>query len=109
MYLINLAIIFIILILLVFILKNKMNIDRYDDTVFPPFDDNYSNYEGLAKKPPGYHRYQSNLCDPTQDELPITFPDPDYDAPDIQFDKIQQIQYDLMYGSQPPCNQCDCD
>ena len=26
--------------------------------------------------PPGYHRYGSNTCDPTQDELPITMPDP---------------------------------
>jgi cytoskeletal protein RodZ len=29
-----------------------------------------------AYTPPGYHRYGSNTCDPTQDELPITMPDP---------------------------------
>lgn len=36
----------------------------------------YSDYQNCGYIPPGYHRYGSNTCDPTQDELPITMPDP---------------------------------
>lgn len=52
--------------------------------------------------PPGYHRYQSNLCDPQQDQLPITLPDPNEGLDPVEVDPL----YDQMkYGSMP-CDQC---
>jgi hypothetical protein len=57
----------------------------------------------------GYHRYQSNLCDPTQDELPITFPNPNLDLPvdkSCVASQKDRILNNLKYGSEScGCNQ----
>lgn len=56
--------------------------------------------------PCGYHRYQSNLCDPQQDELPITMPDPNAGIPPIPRSELTQeaIMFQgVMNGSMSPC------
>lgn len=53
--------------------------------------------------PPGYHRYQSNTCNPKQDQLPITFPDPNEGVPPFEYDPLIM---DLKYGSMP-CGACN--
>lgn len=67
----------------------------------------YSRYNYHCMSPWGYHRYQSNLCDPTQDELPITFPDPNADLepePACSNSQKARIQNNLKYGSES----CGC-
>jgi len=63
----------------------------------------YASYNDTGKTPPGYHRYQSNTCDPTQDELPITMPDPNEGIPPPEGDPLVT---QMMYGSMPrgQCN-----
>ena len=63
----------------------------------------YAAYQYDKESPKDYHRYQSNLCDPTQDELPITFPDPNADLPPFEYDPlIMQLKYGSM-----PCDSCN--
>lgn len=64
---------------------------------------NYALYNPDSPSPKGYHRYGSNLCDPTQDELPITFPDPNADLPPFECDPLVM---QLKYGSMP-CGTCN--
>lgn len=45
---------------------------------------NFSNNKYRCLKPRDYHRYGSNLCDPTQEKLPITFPNPNEDIPPLE-------------------------
>lgn len=70
----------------------------------------YSTYEFLCNKPKGYHRYQSNLCDPQQDHLPITFPKPFINLPEINLKTPQdKIICNLKYGYDPPNRNCNCE
>jgi hypothetical protein len=57
----------------------------------------------IQPSPPGYHRYQSNTCNPTQDQLPITFPDPNEGVPPFEYDPLIM---NLKYGSMP-CGACN--
>lgn len=60
-----------------------------------------SRVESYEPTPPGYHRYQSNLCNPQQDELPITFPDPNEGLEPV---KVDPMFDEMKYGSMP-CDQ----
>lgn len=62
----------------------------------------YKFYSHTLYTPPGYHRYHSNNCNPKQDNLPITFPDPNEGIPI----ETNQDQLELMYGSLP-CYKCN--
>jgi len=62
-------------------------------------DQNFSKYKFRCLRPPNYHRYGSNLSDPTQDRLPITFPDPNEGIPPIELKtKEEEIIYNLKNG-----------
>ena len=50
-------------------------------------------------KPKLYYRYQANTCDPTQDTLPITFPDPNEDLDPFEPDPLWDF---IKYGSISP-------
>jgi len=71
----------------------------------------YMVYQHRCNKPKNYHRYQSNLCDPTQDYLPITMPNPNEGIPDIKLNnRKEEIIYNLKYGSQICTNRfCNCE
>lgn len=58
----------------------------------------YEKYNNCGYVPPGYHRYQSNLCDRTQDELPITMPDPNEGIDPLNADPLW---LSIQYGSLP--------
>lgn len=61
------------------------------------FDYEYKHNVSKCDKPPGYHRYQSNTCDSTQDKLPITMPDPNEGiSPAIGDPLIMNMMYGLM-------------
>lgn len=63
--------------------------------------ENYKKWQDTPCVPePFYYRYGSNLADPTQDTLPITLPDPDYDE-DVKFkpkNRVQEILCGLKYS-----------
>jgi hypothetical protein len=67
----------------------------------PIIKNDYKTYS-IHPSPPGYHRYQSNTCNPTQDKLPITFPDPNEGVPPFEYDPLIM---NLKYGSMP-CGAC---
>lgn len=96
-------ILFIILITLLVCLLYKPSSENYN------FPSHYSKYNYSCNSPMGYHRYQSNLCDPTQDELPITFPNPNLDLPvdkSCVASQKDRILNNLKYGSEScGCNQ----
>lgn len=58
----------------------------------------YARYVPYCNSPYGYHRYQSNQCDPTQDKLPITLPDPNDGIPPISEDTLVMR---MMFGNTP--------
>lgn len=63
----------------------------------------YMDYKSISNKVPDhYHRYESNLCDPTQDDLPITMPDPNEDISQVP----DSLEIDVMYGSMK-CGKCN--
>lgn len=65
----------------------------------PRSDQNFSKYKFSCLRPPDYHRYGSNLSDPTQDRLPITFPNPNKGIPPIELrTKEEEIIYNLKNG-----------
>lgn len=72
----------------------------------------YSTYQYQCNRPKCYHRYQSNLCDPNQDHLPITMPNPNQGLrPPRLSSNEDKIIYDLKYGSQScdvPPSYCKC-
>jgi hypothetical protein len=105
-------ILFVILITLLVCLLYKPKKDKIPENYNPQSPQNhnkYSKYNYSCNAPRGYHRYQSNLCDPTQDELPITFPNPNLDLPiDMSCVATQKdrIINNLKYGSEScGCNQ----
>jgi hypothetical protein len=55
--------------------------------------------QSLLHKPTSYYRYQSNTCDPKQDTLPITFPDPNEDLDPFEPDPLWDF---IKYGSISP-------
>lgn len=59
------------------------------------FDYDYKRNNPTCDMPPGYHRYQSNTCDSTQDKLPITMPNPNEDIPPAIGDPLVM---NMMYG-----------
>ena len=63
----------------------------------------YSVYNHECKPPQGYHRYQSNTCKVSQDELPITMPDPNEGTIRPVMEKTLENMY---YGSLP-CHECE--
>jgi hypothetical protein len=60
----------------------------------------YAKYKYKCAYPCGYHRYQSNTCDPQQDELPITMPNPNAALPPLQLTKDDEMMIGVMNGSQ---------
>jgi hypothetical protein len=63
----------------------------------------YMAYTGVCMSPKIYHRYQANICDQKQDELPITMPDPNEGTIRPVMDKL----YENVYFGSLPCNQCN--
>ena len=61
----------------------------------------YPIYSTKCASPEIYHRYQSNLCVPTQDELPITMPDPNEGQEKCNMDKTRESVY---FQGSLPCN-----
>lgn len=61
----------------------------------------YVQYSSIMKACPSknYHRYGSNLCDPQQDELPITLPDPNAKVPPLELTRDQMMFQQVKYGS----------
>lgn len=89
--------IFLTLVILTIIRINKKNKENYRKQ--PVFVDTYKNYKYECMKPQGYHRYGSNLCNPEQDRLPITFPNPNEGLKPIKINsRKEQIICDLQYG-----------
>lgn len=66
----------------------------------PNHKNNYAKYKYNCAYPCGYHRYQSNTCDPQQDELPITMPDPNAALPPMQLTAEDEMMIGVMNGSQ---------
>ena len=64
---------------------------------FPPKQ--YALYSSQVKTPKGYHRYGSNLCDPQQDELPITLPDPNVGVAPLSMTTDQMMFDQVKKGS----------
>jgi hypothetical protein len=58
-----------------------------------------SSHSDPSEPPKSYYRYQANTCDPTQDTLPITFPDPNEDLDPFQPDPLWDF---IRYGSLSP-------
>lgn len=50
----------------------------------------YKIYNPKCIPPPKYYRYQSNICDPTQNSLPLTMPNPNENTVKPQMDKIME-------------------
>lgn len=78
-----------IFILCVIYLLNKMS--RKESFEYYPINNPnnpkapaYAKYKYQCAYPCGYHRYGSNRCDPQQDELPITMPNPNSGVPPPQ-------------------------
>lgn len=68
-----------------------------------PYGQNgYTTYSSNCAPATEYHRYQANLCDRTQDVLPITLPDPNegQDRP-----IMDDMKYNVFYQGSLPCNQ----
>lgn len=80
---------------------SQTNTQTTDGIVTEPYQKNYERYENCGYIPSGYHRYQSNLCDPTQDELPITMPDPNEGLDPLNADPLW---LSIQHGSLP-CGQ----
>jgi hypothetical protein len=70
---------------------------------YQAYQPQYATYGYECESPVGYHRYQSNTCDPTQDELPITLPDPNEGIPPAEGDPLVM---QMMTGSMP-CGKCN--
>ena len=74
----------------------------------------YSTYQYICNRPEGYHRYQSNLCDPTQDHLPITMPNPNEGITEQQINSyseylISKLKYGTDYCQKcKSCKNCEC-
>lgn len=72
----------------------------------------YSTYQYQCNRPQGYFRYQANLCDPTQNHLPITMPNPNEGLPPLSLPtQADKLVYNLKYGSQScnvPPDFCSC-
>jgi competence protein ComGC len=77
---------------------DQINTQTTDGIITEPYENEYVKYENCGYVPPGYHRYQSNLCDPTQDELPITMPDPNEGIDPLNADPLW---LSIQYGSLP--------
>jgi Sec-independent protein translocase protein TatA len=77
---------------------DQTNTQTTDGIITEPYENEYVKYENCGYVPPGYHRYQSNLCDPTQDELPITMPDPNEGIDPLNADPLW---LSIQYGSLP--------
>lgn len=93
-----LFILFIFLTLIVLysiILKN----DESNETYTPAYLGCYKKNKFCCTKPRNYHCYGSNLCDPTQDKLPITMPNPYPDLEPVKYNSKQdEIICNLKYG-----------
>ena len=103
-YLLIIISLFLIVFMIYFYLYTKenyyeVNTDKYytnDDNLR---DRNFTNYKFACLKPRNYHRYGSNLSDPTQDKLPITFPNPNEGLPPVKITSPEQeIIYNLKNG-----------
>jgi len=77
---------------------SKTNTYNTEGIVTEPYENDYQKYGDCGYIPPGYHRYQSNLCDPTQDELPITMPDPNEGLEPLNADPLW---LSIQHGSLP--------
>lgn len=80
---------------------SQTNTQTTDGIITESYENNYQTYSNCGYVPPGYHRYQSNLCDPTQDELPITMPDPNEGLDPLNADPLW---LNIQTGSLP-CGQ----
>ena len=65
----------------------------------PNHKNNYAKHKSKCAYPCGYHRYQSNTCNPQQDELPITMPDPNAGVPPPELDFDAQMLEKIKAGS----------
>jgi len=85
---------------LVEVTQNTSQTNTYstDGIVTEDYEKGYERYDNCGYVPPGYHRYQSNLCDPTQDELPITMPNPNEGLDPVNIDPLWSS---IQYGSLP--------
>lgn len=67
-----------------------------------PYGQNgYTTYSSNCAPSDKYHRYQANLCDKTQDELPITLPDPNEGQ---ERPVMDDMKYNVFYQGSLPCN-----
>jgi hypothetical protein len=69
----------------------------------------YAKNKASCAYPAGYHRYQSNLCDPQQDQLPITMPNPNAALPPPVVSKEAEMLLGVMNGPSCGCaDACNC-